>query len=516
LALTATATEKVLADLQEAFAVSPEHVICTGFYRENLTLQATPITSSQRDGLLIERLKSRDSGPTIVYVTLQKTAERVAELLSRSGFVAQAYHAGMKSEDRDRVQNWFLESQEGIVVATIAFGMGVDKSNIRYVYHYNIPKSLENYAQEIGRSGRDGLPSVCETLISMEDLNILENFAYGDTPTQAAVRSLVRQVFSLGEEFHVSYYELSSANDIRLLVVRTLLTYLELLKFLEGGTPFYSEYRFQPLMPSEKILAKFPGEKRQFLLNLFKQAKKAKTWFDLDLEQAARTLNATRDRIVTALDYLAEKQMLVVKAQGLRNRYRRLKPCEDMNALADELHHRLVEHEQRSLERLHHLLELAAGDECYWNSLSRYFGEQRSGPCGHCGWCLEGNRPITIPDRPAIGLDGGILSQVEPLRRRYAILREPQSLARFLCGVTSPKLTAARLSSNPLFGAAGHVPFAEVLSAIDSGQHNPPEQSNNRLELTEQEQTLVRQFIQDFGGADRAKLALEMISEVPE
>ena len=102
----------------------------------------------------------------------------------------------MKTDDRMAVQNWFLGSEDGVVVATIAFGMGVDKPNIRYVYHYNVPKSLENYAQEIGRSGRDGLPSVCETLICMEDLNVLENFAYGDTPTRAAVGSLVKNVFS--------------------------------------------------------------------------------------------------------------------------------------------------------------------------------------------------------------------------------------------------------------------------------------------------------------------------------
>ena len=156
-------------------------------------------TSSDRDALLIERLKSQDPGPTIVYVTLQKTAERVAELLSQAGFPAKAYHAGLKTDDRMAVQNWFLDSEDGIVAATIAFGMGVDKPNIRYVYHYNVPKSLENYAQEIGRSGRDGLPSVCETLICMEDLNVLENFAYGDTPTRDAVGSLVRAVFSQGE-----------------------------------------------------------------------------------------------------------------------------------------------------------------------------------------------------------------------------------------------------------------------------------------------------------------------------
>ena len=510
LALTATATEKVLSDLRKAFGVREEDVICTGFYRENLTLKATPVTSEERKAFLIERLTSRDRGPTIVYVTQQKTAEAVADLLSKAGFPATPYHAGMKSEDREAVQNWFLDSQDGIVVATIAFGMGVDKPNIRYVYHYNIPKSLENYAQEIGRSGRDGLPSVCETLICMEDLNILENFAYGDTPTRSAVRSLVRDVFSQGDVFDVSYYELSSAHDIRLLVVRTLMTYLELLKFLEGGTPFYSEYRFQPLMSSEKILAKFQGEKRQFLQDLFRQAKKAKTWFDIDLNRAASALNCPRERIVTALDYLAEKQMLSVKAQGLRNRYRRLKPCEDLNLLADKLHAKLVECEQRDLERLHHLLQMVSSDACYWQSLSQYFGEPRSETCGHCGWCLDGNRPVTIPERLPAPLEANVLAQLEILRRKHPVLKEPALAARFLCGVTSPRLTAGKLSSDPLFGVATHVPYAEVLSAVGPHPHDSSEHSAGGLSLTEHEQTLVRRFIRDLGGPDRARLALDL------
>jgi hypothetical protein len=112
-------------------------------------------------------------------------------------------------------------------VATIAFGMGIDKSDIRYVYHYNLSKSVENYAQEIGRSGRDGKDAVCETLLCWDDLRTLENVIYGDTPTRTAIRSLLGDIFARGEEFAVSVFQLARQHDIRDLVVRTLLTYLE-------------------------------------------------------------------------------------------------------------------------------------------------------------------------------------------------------------------------------------------------------------------------------------------------
>jgi len=95
----------------------------------------------------------------------------------------------MADEARTATQEWFMHSDNGVVVATIAFGMGIDKANIRYVYHYNLPKSLENFSQEIGRAGRDGLPSMCEMFVCPEDLNALENFPYGDTPELPSVQT---------------------------------------------------------------------------------------------------------------------------------------------------------------------------------------------------------------------------------------------------------------------------------------------------------------------------------------
>src|SRR5262249_22703107 len=148
--------------------------------------------------MLVRRLKEQPRGPTIVYVTLQKTAEDVAELLAQRGLLAKSYHAGMENEIRTLVQDWFMAAPDAIVVATIAFGMGIDKSNIRAAYHYNLPKTLENYAQEIGRAGRDGLESRCEMLASDTDRIVLENFTYGDTPTPESIAALMDHLMELG------------------------------------------------------------------------------------------------------------------------------------------------------------------------------------------------------------------------------------------------------------------------------------------------------------------------------
>jgi ATP-dependent DNA helicase RecQ len=413
LALTATATPKVMDDICRAFEISPAAAVRNSCYRPNLTVLTTPVDAASRDTLLVERLRSRERGPTIVYVTLQRTAEEVAERLSAAGFAAAAYHAGMEDEDRARVQDAFMQSAAGIVVATIAFGMGIDKSDIRYVYHYNLSKSLENFSQEIGRAGRDGAPSTCEMFVCTDDLRQLEAFAYGDTPQREAVERLVDELFGQGEHVDVSYSELSKLCDIRLLVVRTIMTYLELDGYLAGGTPYYATYKFKPRVPSAQILKEFEGERRQFLEGMFRQTKKAKTWVQIDVDRAARALDATRDRVVRALDYLAERGWLELQATGTRNQYQRLKSPDDPLALARQLHKQLVDREQQEIARLGQVLSLADAPGCQVVALCRHFGETRSEPCGHCSRCLEASASPSQKNSAASNAESGAASKSE-------------------------------------------------------------------------------------------------------
>ena len=135
-----------------------------------------------------------------MYVTRQQTSDEVAKMLTSNGLNAKAYHAGMKQDDRKEIQEEFMQSDDLIICATIAFGMGIDKSNIRYVYHYNPPKSLEGYAQEVGRAGRDGEFSHCEVLYNGADLPVLEAFSYASTPTYEGVEQLFQNFFFPSEQ----------------------------------------------------------------------------------------------------------------------------------------------------------------------------------------------------------------------------------------------------------------------------------------------------------------------------
>ncbi len=463
LALTATATPPVLEDICRIFDIAPECAVRTGFYRPNLQLLTTPVSARQRDPALLEALESHPPGPTIVYVTLQKTAESLAGKLVSAGWPARAYHAGLKDEQRSAVQEWFMASDRAVVVATIAFGMGVDKADIRYVYHYNPPKSLENYAQEIGRAGRDGAPSRCHLLFCRDDLNVLENFIYGDTPEEVSLRGLVHELFSREAEFDLALHELSGRHDIRPLVLRTLLTYLELDGLLEGGTPFYSDYKFKPLLSSREILGRFEGERRDFLEALFRQSKKGRTWLSLDPGATATALGCPRERVIRALDWLGEQAMLEVKAAGVRHRYRRLQMPDDLDGLAVALHRRLLKREAAEMGRLRQVLDMAAMEGCRTAALAAHFGETLEAPCGHCSGCLGETSPLM--ERDEVAIPPALAEQLEPLLIEKAdVLASPRAIARFLCGVSSPALSRAKLSGHKLFGVLAAVPFGQAVA----------------------------------------------------
>jgi ATP-dependent DNA helicase RecQ len=467
LALTATATSTVAQDICREFAILPEAHVHTGFYRPNLFLRATACQPRTRLRKLIDQLKSRPHGPTIVYVTLQKTAETVAAALVEAGFWVDAYHAGMEAEAREAVQNRFMAADDRIVVATIAFGMGIDKANIRAVYHYNLPKSLENYAQEIGRAGRDGAPSHCEIFAAAEDLTILENFTYGDTPTAEALGDLLEELLherSVGETFNVSMYELSARHDIRQLVVSTALTYLELDGFIEATAPFYTTYQWKFLRPTEETLARFDDARREFLERLFGLAKVGKIWHSVVLADAVAALDGDRERVVKALNYLEEKGDLELQVAGVRQGYRVLRVPDDPAALWRELQRRFAAREQSDIARVGNVAKLLGGEGCLVRGLLHYFGEELGRDCSHCGRC-KGELAVTLERvTTKVVLPKDELKSLKAEHPRA--LGGARQIARFLCGITSPALTAAKLMRHPRFGSAAEAPFGHVMEVV--------------------------------------------------
>ncbi|MCC9600132.1 RecQ family ATP-dependent DNA helicase [Stieleria sp. JC731] len=466
LALTATATPAVLDDIRKAFDIADDNAICTPFHRPNLRIRSSVLSDAEHYAKLRERLIGRPPGATLVYVSKQKTAEEIAEKLTDDGTEAVAYHAGMTAEDRTEIQQQFIESENGVVIATIAFGMGIDKPNIRYVYHFNPPQSLEAYAQEIGRAGRDGQPATCELLLVPEDRVVLENFTFGDTPSRHGVGRLIDFLIGQPEEFHLSHYKLSFETDIRLLVVRTLLTYLELDGYLESTSPRYDTYKIHPLVTSQAILKNFDGERREFLAELLGQFTKGRKYFLLNMAAACKAMKQPRSRLVKAIDFMAAQNWIEVKVQDLVHGYRWKRPIDQPKILADEYFDRVTAREASQVDRIDNVFQIARAQQCQAQLLAAHFGQPMDADCGQCSYCI-GDGPFTIPPLKSRKIGDSAHRALEQVVNEYPDhFTTARQRARFLCGLSSPKMVRSRLSRHASFGVCEQIPFEDVLKQV--------------------------------------------------
>jgi len=469
LLLTATATPKVIADMQAKFAIAPDDVVTTGFYRPNLNLLVEPVSGADKRRRLVQWMSERADQPSIVYVTLQKTAEQIAEHLNRNGIQAEAYHAGLPHDKREGIQQRFMGGRSNCIVATIAFGMGIDKSDIRNVVHFDLPKSIENYSQEIGRAGRDGQPSDCLVLANRDSLNVLENFVYGDTPEQEGIRRVLQELQAARSEGQWEFLlrSLSDHSNIRELPLKTLLVQLELKGVIAPRYAFYAEYRFKYLIEPEALLARFSGERQQFVAAIIQGCKRAKTWATVDFDALYQQHNAERNRVVKALDYFQEQGLIELESKQMTEVYSLLDTDFDPQVLSEALYMGFKQHEVGEVARIHAMLDLFATEHCLGQRLAQYFGDENAPQrCGHCSVC-HGHvahlpPPPRLPplvDKNFMGLCGDFIHRHHEHTGQWP---GAERLTRFLLGISVPLFTKLKARGIPGSAALEDYPYAEV------------------------------------------------------
>ncbi|KPA51326.1 ATP-dependent DNA helicase RecQ [Photobacterium leiognathi subsp. mandapamensis] len=463
LLLTATATPAVINDMQEKFNIAKDNIVVTGFYRHNLDLTILAAQDDEKLDVLQHQLTAQPNVPSIVYVTLQHTAEEIAETLTRNHIPAQAYHAGMDAQRRQDIQQQFMAGSINCIVATIAFGMGIDKSDIRQVIHFDLPKSIENYSQEIGRAGRDGNNSTCTVIANKSGLNVLQNFIYGDTPDRSAIATVLAEIKAQPQHWEVMSNRLSKDANIRLLPLKTLLVYLEIRHIIEPLYTYFADYRFKLNINQQEIINRFNGERRQFVEAIFACSSKAKIWHTLDMDALWQGYQADRKRVVAAIDYFNEQGWITLESKQMTDVYKIINHQFDIELESEALYQLFQQKENSEIKRIGSMVDFFESKTCLSHQLAHYFADHHAPQhCGHCSVCR--GKSITLPPLPTLPeVSDLVLTQwCDQFINACDTAPSIAAITRFLNGMTTPLTTKIKAKQFDGFGQLEAYPFEQT------------------------------------------------------
>lgn len=467
LLLTATATQAVIEDMQSKFAIQRQDVVLTGFYRPNLDISVSPCQDDAKPDALLSLIQAAPTLPTIVYVTLQNTAEQVAHLLRDGGINVSAYHAGMDNQVREKIQADFMAGNIDCIVATIAFGMGVDKSDIRRVIHFDLPKSIENYAQEIGRAGRDGQLSHCVLLANQNGMSTLENFIYGDTPESDEIEFILKQAVQSAPQWEVVLSRLATESNVRQLPLKTLLVYMEMEGLVSAQYSYFADYRFKFIADKNTIIEQFDPQRREFIHALFNCSPQARTWCQVDFDTLWQQFQGERSRAISALDYFNEKGWIELESKLMTEVYRVHTSHETTHSLASKLSSLFINKEHSDIKRIHKLLDFFQSSECLSAKLAKYFADTNAPQhCQHCSVC-RGQVAILPKLAPQQGKERQIGEWLTQLETKAKSPLSVNLKAKFLCGIATPTFTKLKARSLAGFGQLETTPFIQVKQWIE-------------------------------------------------
>ncbi|MGC8652910.1 MAG: RecQ family ATP-dependent DNA helicase [Candidatus Kryptoniota bacterium] len=403
LALTATATPDVQDDIITQLKMRSPRVYVTGFARDNLHLQV--LSESNRTNSITKFLSRQNEGG-IIYAATRKSVDELFEILKARGFQVLRYHAGLTEAERSRAQHLFSESN-AIMIATNAFGMGINKKNVRFVVHYEIPGSLESYFQEAGRAGRDGLPSECLLLFHERDVNVHKFFIETLYPPEEDFLRVYKHIFDsfqvpvgtrLNEYITISTAEIGKKLNLNSRTVDSVLRIMSqhnLIKIMPGNTGLGTVRSILDVSSVRRVIDRTSSIETKAVLDSLLRiygSSIASAPHYIDFEELSKNTGISPSSI--------EKTLVILNRSGIIN----YKPVSDgttfimLKERLDEKTHplnfKIIEQLKKNNElKLKQMVEYATTNQCRMNVILEYFGgDKLENGCGNCDNCLKERR----------------------------------------------------------------------------------------------------------------------------
>ncbi len=403
-ALTATATPEVRDDIVRQLALEDPEIVITGFARPNLQFAVMPAANGQKIESILNLLTTNSElGSGIIYVGTRARADEIVEVLIDNDIKAVSYHAGMDAESRDWVQNKFMSGEAQVVVATNAFGLGIDKKDIRFVIHHDLPGTIEAYYQEAGRAGRDGQPSFCLLFYNSQDRYLREFFIKGDNPDP----NIIIEIYDF--LLRRAGLEVETSASI-------LITYAEIAQSLSDSIPEMAIGTALKILEKEGYISR-PNEKNsnsflktkkdwsEVAASIGKRAKSQaevveklgekyhhdleKGW-EFNPEEVSIVLKIKKDSLLRAIKKLAEKDLVEYRPpfRGTEIKILKIIEPEDLNLDFKALKAKA----NRAYEKLNEMENYVYHLGCRQAYILNYFGDSKAQACGKCDSCLKVNK----------------------------------------------------------------------------------------------------------------------------
>ncbi len=399
LAATATATPDVREDIVTQLGLKDAAVFVTGFDRPNLRYVVRPASGEQAKLSKALEIVQKVQGSGIVYAATRKNVETITEHLQAAGISSVAYHGGLGDMEREVAQDTWMDGRARVVVATNAFGMGVDKPNVRFVVHYDQPGTLEAYYQEAGRAGRDGKAAYCVLIFSPADRYLQEFFIEGSCPSVSTLADVYHVLCEQGPDEFVMTHEAigrllpGKVNDM---AIGTCLNLLERNGVIEraprGANHAYVRHA-NALMPLDSR-AKQQRAVYQCLKAVL--GDRLDEGSSLDLTAFVSYVGESRDSVLSALRSLHERGLIHYTPPQHGRSMRILKRASHFSELGLDVSH-MVGKQGRELAKLDQMVNYGYTEGCRRAYILDYFGDQTSAKCGACDRCLEAAAAPTAP-----------------------------------------------------------------------------------------------------------------------